>query len=72
MEDRFLKSFKQKILHKTYLNAANLTQLNKFHSTAMTTNPAVTTGNLIGTLATSSKIRSIAPLKTEFTNRVER
>lgn len=67
METRFLQSYKRNVLHKTYLNQVNLAQLSNVTASQALSQERSTfaSGNY-----TSSKLKYIAPLKTEFVNRV--
>ena len=67
METRFLQSYKRNVLHKTYLNQVNLAKLSNVTASHALSQERSTyaSGNL-----TKSKIKYIAPLKTEFVNRV--
>lgn len=69
MEHRFLKTFKRNVLHKTYLNQANLTQLNKHYAERSALAPSAERSNIVAGNFTNSKIKHIEPLKTEFTKR---
>jgi len=67
METRFLQSYKRNVLHKTYLNQVNLAKLSNV--TASQALPLERSTYASGNL-TKSKLKYIAPLRTEFVNRV--